>query len=363
MPEASVHIKTFDEFLKVIENYTIIVDQANELDPSIESEITKRLQDAIFNCYIPELKKHLNSVRRPGLYEIEKAITFLDTKRTNVQHSTDYRSPKSSDSPLTLLLSLAIEKKKISDSRETQSGKHNWGRLGAFPSYLESLSFKRSTSKKDTEYWPGLPTCVMALIPIWAHQTEYKISVSASADLFEFSAGLKEYAYLRRMNRMKHLRRPFDKNTQNRIDSMTNFSKKFRENPYSEELWGDSEMLQKNANAKKSDSENPLYSLKAHNLKQHKDWPAYLPVVVSTWKPDGRYLRACPLDRVRFTFLRPPAAEIAENNPQKLSKAQRENKSVDRQLIANIPSERSCAEWEGFITWISQQDHSTATWY
>lgn len=350
MPEAQEPIKILDEFEKVIDNYAIIVDKAWELDSSNEG-----VRDTIFGCYIPELKKELNLLRpRAHQDKIQSKIDKLESKEER-RAIAPWRS-ESYDNPLTLLLSLAVEKGAISDSRETKSEDDNWGRLGKFRDYLKGLDFKSSTNKKNTQYWPGLPYCVMALIPIWSPKEKYKISVAASSDQFEFLGAMNKHAFKCRKDRMKCLRRSLDEETQKRIDNMRDFSKTLRENPYSETLWMDSSKLQEDADATQ---DNLLYSLKPCDLKQHKDWPVYLPVVISTWKPNGEYLRACPLDRVRFIASRPPAAEKKEIIPRKMKKTNGESKFE----ASAIPTETGCAEWVGFLNWINQQKDFTATWY
>ena len=350
MPEAQETRKILDEFEKVIDNYAIIVDEARILDPSNEG-----VRGTIFDCYIPKLKKELRLLGR--LAHVKRILSKIDELESKVERRViaPWRS-ESYDNPLTLLLSLAIEQGAITDSRETKSGNDNWGRLGKFRDYLEGLDFKSSTNKKGTQYWPGLPYCVMALIPIWSPKNKYKISVAASSDQFEFLGALSEHAFKCRKARMKCLRKSLDEETQERIDEMINFSKTLRDNPYSETLWMDSRKLQEDADATEK---NFLYSLKPCDLKQHKDWPVYLPVVISTWKPNGEYMRACALDRVRFIASRPPAAERKENIPRYMKKPTGNSESQ----ASEIPSETGCAEWVGFLNWINQQKACTGTWY
>ena len=356
MSEAQLYLKKRDEFDRVLDNYTILVDKARELDPSAECNTGRLLQHIISGCYIPKLQKQMKLLLSPQ--DQDKFQPRLDKLVSKEDKTSQIKyTPGSYENPLTLLLSLAIEKGDIRDDRETQSEENNWGRLGNFHGYLKSLEFKFSTNKEHTQYWPGLPYCVMALIPIWCPKEKYKISVSASPDQFPYLPAMNIFAFNRRKDRMESLRKSCHDKTNKRIDEMIEFSKTLRGDHYSEKLWMDSSKLQEDANYDKHN--NRLYSWKPYDLKSHKDWPVYLPVVVSTWKPDGQYLRACPLDRVRFITLRPPAAERAETTTRQRKKSSKESKSND----SEIPAETSCAEWMGFLNWISQQEDSTATWY
>lgn len=68
--------------------------------------------------------------------------------------------------------------------------------------------------------------------------------------------------------------------------------------------------------------------------------PVYLPVIMSTWNPDGTYLATCFLDCLRFRFIRPLGAEKAEP-------------SYKSRSTGPIYPETACAEWDGFVNWIS----------
>ena len=69
--------------------------------------------------------------------------------------------------------------------------------------------------------------------------------------------------------------------------------------------------------------------------------PVYLPVIISTWHPDGTYLPTCFLDCRRFRFIRPLGAEKQESL----------YKSKKREGV--YPA-TSCAEWDGFVNWTAQ---------
>ena len=172
---------------------------------------------------------------------IEEAIEALNKlkKEKNIYIQGNPASDGVCESPLALLLSLAIDQGAISDLRETNPKMENWGRLGAFPDYLASLGFKRSTQKKDVEYWPGLPTCVMTFIPIWSPNVNCKTLVSATADKFEFIPKIGKYAWNCRKRWMYLLKEQIDKQLHGRIDAIMDFSKMLKEEPLSTKRWRD----------------------------------------------------------------------------------------------------------------------------
>ena len=89
----------------------------------------------------------------------------------------------------------------------------------------------------------------------------------------------------------------------------------------------------------------------SNDLELGEQVPVYLPVVMSTWKPDGQYLQACHLDNARFRVLRPPAAETIERLEGKKNNSSR------------MPTPTSCAEWDGFVEWSSRNRYCNAVWY
>lgn len=95
-----------------------------------------------------------------------------------------------------------------------------------------------------------------------------------------------------------------------------------------------------------------FFGLKPNHLKRNAHVPVHLPIVVFTWSPNGTYKRACLLDSLRFNVLRPPGAYEIEHLPRHVP-----------QGGGTIPTPTGCAEWHGFIKFMSQKDHRDRKWY
>ena len=141
------------------------------------------------------------------------------------------------------------------------------------------------------------------------------------------------------------LRGQCDSDTVARIDAVKQFSKNLGKDSEWELMF-------------KSTGVGP-HNWRLHDLKPHNNVPVYLPIVTSTWYPSGKYLRACPLDSLRFALFRPPEAERIEQSQRSTSKTK--EATVRKGLI---PPESSCAEWDGFLNVMSQlPPNNDKVWY
>jgi hypothetical protein len=351
MAPMQLHTNAKEEITMAIQNYEIIIDEVNALDSDYECQHTQDLLYAIFKCCIPNLATELESltILERDRIHIKELIQTLDRlKKAKTTKDIPVDDNMSHESPIVHLLCLAVEKQVISYSREHRSEGENWGGLGAFSDYLKKLEFKKAKDENGAPYWPGLPTCIMAYVPIWAPQMEYHISVSASPDGFVYALRTKKILWKIRRRRLHRLREQCDKGTTTRIDAVRQFSK---------ELCDDSKwktLFKPTDGFENIDHLGP-HSWRPHDLKPHDSVPFYLPIVNSTWNPSGKYLRACPLDSLRFAVLRPPEAEKIEQSPRHSTP-----KKVGGKLP--IPSESSCAEWDGFLNVMSQPRYTKMVW-
>ena len=331
--------KIIAEITKTMRNYTIILNQANLLDSEYICDHTQNLLYALFKCCIPTLATELESLGIPeeekesirelieSLYRLKKGeITKTISIDVNISH----------ESPIVHLLHLAVEKHAISWCRK--SGAENWGRLTGFSEYLEKLKFEEGTDRMRAPYWPGLPTCVMTYLPIEAPQVQ--IGISTSLDKFEYFKKSKRLFWETRAKRLDWLQNQCTSTTAQKIDAVKKFSRELRD----ESKW---EMIFENVD--QLDSHN----CKFQHFRPHDIVPIYLPIVGSTWQPNGRYLRSCLLDGIRFAMLRPPAAEKMEQSHG----TQKEGKN------RRILPETSCAEWDAFVNVLSSPRYTQTTWY
>lgn len=71
--------------------------------------------------------------------------------------------------------------------------------------------------------------------------------------------------------------------------------------------------------------------------------PVHLPGILATWSPKGNYMPPCLLDYCRFRSLRPPRAEMLDQNDWTKDE---QNECV---IKKGIWGSDSCAEWAAFL--------------
>ena len=313
-------------------------------------------------------------------------------------------------SPFVLSLSLASDVGKYSASDPRKNGKHsanlsaigqNWGQLSGFLDYLSDFKFLKShiteNGKTKGSYWPGLPTCVMALVPLETlYRTDSRIMISASLDRFEYSQDLQTLITDERVQRLTNLETECSEIRKEQIYSVKSYSEEMRTEyearqlritrleksledtkkrvgqekkqaydavqdaksektkittPHTEQDLA--QLVEDKCNEKKAtdqrtkkevdDIKEEINALKEQNPPDagNANVPVYLPVIISTWHPDGTYLPTCFLDCHRFRFIRPLGAEKQESG-------------YKSKKWEGVYPATSCAEWDGFVTWTAQ---------
>lgn len=403
------------EIEHAIKNYRIIVEHVNDIDTDKRREMKRRLLVAIID-HVNKLEESLSNTNRHISDENKKRILIeihelKDLSSRSLLCDDQSQSYEWDQSPLVLFLSLASDVGKFSTSDPRTNGKQSsdlsatgqdWGQLSDFFAYLRQLKFHKyqtvENGKPKGSYWPGLPTCVMALIPLETlYQNDSKIMISASADRFAYN----ETANLDTLNKR-------DQRLANLESECIGFRKKQMESVkwYSEEMKTEYDLRQEKIEklekslkhtkhegnqakleafemlkkAKKLQKENTTSQQEEQDLAEAVETaaqkkkaaddkakedengiqkkiktleeenppdasearvPVYLPVIISTWHPDGTYLPTCFLDCRRFRFIRPLGAEKEESL----------YKSKKREVV--YPA-TSCAEWDGFVNWTAQ---------
>lgn len=160
-----------------------------------------------------------------------------------IQHDVEPEVDGDHESPLVLLLSLAIEKGEISVSdprkdcsplEEQKSGGHDWGVLRGFLDYLRQFEFQTLQTPRNpkSSYWPGLPFCIMALVPFEdSHQSKHRISVSATLDRLDYdlTVQLSTCIYVKREKRLQNFEALCNKTGKKQIDSARKYSNEILE--------------------------------------------------------------------------------------------------------------------------------------
>ena len=98
--------------------------------------------------------------------------------------------PSEHRSPIILLLKLAEEIGDIffteGQPQERMAKNHDWGRLASFKTYLKQLCLK-SIPTDGHPYWPGIPSCIMALHTKW---NDTGVVISTTVDKYLVSIDL-----------------------------------------------------------------------------------------------------------------------------------------------------------------------------
>lgn len=181
-----LHLRIVFEITMVIDNYTILLDRAVMLCPDYETTIAKQLLYTVFKQYMPlilvELDKCRSSLHPLALVEVDTKIMKMRTKHGI--RDAGLWTEEDFNSPIVLLLKLAVDKGDISFDQEQD----DWGRLWSVRQFLQSLDLKKN--KEDDElYWPGLPSCIVSIVPVW---TSHQIVISASNDRFFITKALQK---------------------------------------------------------------------------------------------------------------------------------------------------------------------------
>lgn len=212
--------------------------------------------------------------------------------------------------PLTMLLQAVAQS--ISDL-EVQSHANNsgWGAIEPLRKVLVMMERNLDTTEGDNEY-TGLAACVML------HEKNSRYIVTSTAPRYQRIAGLQTYAYVLRHNQLNRMRNVLPPQALARVEKLETYSENLKS------VW---EKLP----------------------KQGRTWTGGPPPVVesvmgcnASFGTSGVYMTACLLDHLRFQMTRPQLAEESERAEK------------NRQVHGPF----SCAEWELYITLLSDPDPS-----
>jgi hypothetical protein len=314
------------EIEDVLENYDIILKEANKIDANHTSIYTRQLTYVIFKLYMPTLQKEVmrfaKALPNPEITgALKNQIEKLESK---------YGGRSSKDfpflSPVVLLLKLAEKSDAISFDRSKEWCQPGWGPLASFRTYLQGLKFK-DCMDKDISYWPGLPSCILSLVPVW--WTSHPAAViSASNDRFPATRALNELANRLRDEQLLKLRNSCAELVQKRIRELETSSPKFKAK-YEDKM--------KSNHTPYYPTEDEYNSM----LCQSQVRPVHLPGILATWSPWGKYKPSCLLDYCRFRTLKPPLAESSDQAWES-----QKGKWIIRKYVYGTDS---CAEWAAFL--------------
>lgn len=154
----------------VLENYEIILRQADRIDPLHESCNTKQLLHILLGKYLPIIKDEVKQVteRFPDDTDDKTCTSICKIKEIEDKYgkrSHDQSTMKSFLSPVVLLLRLAEEAGSFSFAPRKEWQQCDWGQLGSFRKYIQDLRSRYAVGK-DKHYYPGLPGCILSLAPV-----------------------------------------------------------------------------------------------------------------------------------------------------------------------------------------------------
>jgi len=238
-------------------------------------------------------------------------------------------------SPVVLLLKLAEEKGVIASVRGQKMDRHGWGRVAPYRDYLRGLKFT-SLPGPDGQYWPGLPSCILSLVPIW---TSHETVISASNDRFPATKSLEDTGRIFRREQLSALHQSCTKAVFERIQELEEASKRFKRG------WKTKKQKSRTCENSTTAEEEYYMTEDDYNLlvRRCEVVPVHLPGILATWSPCGEYMPPCLLDYWRFRTLRPPRAEIMDQRHWSL------NEHKERVMKKRVWATDSCAEWAAFL--------------
>ncbi|KAI1109530.1 hypothetical protein F5Y14DRAFT_455966 [Nemania sp. NC0429] len=325
-----------NEVEKVIQNYQIIVKKAQDTDPMSASATTRAILNLIFRIYVPCLQEDFREFREqdPDIatllddFEVQ-GKTICDNLGDNFREPLIGGSIGPHESPLVLLLTLALEnlgtRPELSiniDLPEDSDTSQNWGRLWCFREYLRNCGFSAMEPNRGTKYWPGLPHCIMTSLPLW------------TADVKKWRTTTQKL----RKARLGNIEERCGASSKAQIRRARDFSRALAR----DDSW---EHYLRTGIDQQIDPRN----LSSCDIGPRHQIPIYLPVLACVWTPDGEYKNACLLDRLRFSFLRPPEAERQEIINREKERREEEERWKGQQRVRIAPEAAACAEWDGYM--------------
>ena len=212
--------------------------------------------------------------------------------------------------PLTMLLQAVAQS--ISDLNvHVQSGTKNggWGAIEPLRKILVMMERNLRTTEGDNEH-TGLAACIMF------HERNSRYVVTSTAPRYQRIAGLQAYAYVLRHNHLNSMRNVLPPQSLARVEQLESYCENLKA------VW----------------DKLP---------KQGRTWTGGPPPVVesvmgcnASFATSGFYMTACLMDHLRFQMSRPELAQEMERNERN----------------RNVHGPFSCAEWELYITLLSDPD-------
>jgi hypothetical protein len=310
------------ETTKVIDNYQIIIDEAKVLDNEQTSPYTSKIH-AICNSYFTifldeasEKTKKLEDAPNDITNSMVTTINELMNKVQTMNLATTVLDPSEHRSPIILLLKLAEEKGDVffteGQPQEKTAKKHDWGRLASLKTYLKKLCLK-SIPNDGPPYWPGIPSCIMALHTEW---DDIGVVISTTVDKYLVSTNLYGGATKHRQNMLAAFQGNYSGEVRTRVDAVEHLS---------------DEIISQTENDKGYTTEELQQLLSEVNSDTRI--PVNIPGLVATWAPNSGYKAACLLDSCRFHAEKPPAAVKREGDAKR----------------RKVYNSTGCAEWAGYV--------------
>lgn len=212
--------------------------------------------------------------------------------------------------PLTMLLQ-AVAQSFSELHVHVKSGTNNggWGAIEPLQKVLSMMERNLKRTEDDFEY-TGLALCVMF------HERNSRYIATSTAPRYQRIAGLQTYAYVLRHNHLNRMRNILPPQAIARVEQLESYSENLKS------VW---EKLP----------------------KQGRTWTGGPPPVIesvmgcnASFATSGLYMTACLLDHLRFQMGMPKLAQ------------DRERTETNR----NVHGPFSCAEWELYITLLSDPD-------
>jgi len=177
-------------------------------------------------------------------------------------------------SPLVLLLTLAVEKDVIIFSRNQfqDDRREDWSRLASFHRFLCNLKFA-SVQGEGGVYWPGLPSCIMALAPLWLRCEPV---ISASNDRFKHCQLINKTCRRNRDQWLLCSQIQCRKRVQEHITKLERHSRCIKD------WWH------------KTKGPNRTVHDCYASIGASEDIPVYLSGILATWSPNGKYKPVFP---------------------------------------------------------------------
>lgn len=180
-----------------------------------------------------------------------------------------------------------------------------------------------------------MPSCILSIVPVW---TSHQIVISASNDRFLVAKNLHKKGRAFRTARLNEMKTSCTDAVREKVTNFMSSSNEFKQ-----EYEASKTVLQKGYI---EENEIRDFKQKSRLMRIH------LPGIVASWSPPGAYKPACLLDYCGFHMLRPPKAEVLEQNGWWRIKVKDETGQVTREIRVTdkkVWDIDSCAEWAAFL--------------